>query len=650
VVSDCLDYKPELINTMLSYNGPIFHEFHRHLEPGDPQEATDAVAQTDPPEVTDSAGYESIQEYQPGFNTEGQVGGDAVSETEVVMESPSSSPTNWLFPEPTSEPWDDAITPTGQSALAYSTSISPSTQAITWGSVTDISEQGITTDSSEHTPPIKPLNSPPELTVIDGNGHTINSFGSSGNSGGEGGDGMSSGAKIGVILLVLLGIAIACTSLLLIRRLRGRHNGQGRAGREFFFMKFKRVQPSDETETYDKTFVENNGSIASEEIDFHGPLFESWPMTKDDLDRAGSPRSRLSQPGLDDATLRGNDDEEQEQPPTDFSPYTYTSSLLSSFFSKVADGGDEVPTTESAADEIKRAINEGLWQDVYYLASKMAAEGNIDSNENLQTALVRSKESGGDYVPVKARAHLTQEDVARAAQLDVSFVAGDWITLAARAAVYAALDAANNPVPASISFIPHGKHQVDECLEKATAALKEARMAAEAKEEMRQRAITLSAEEDEAEPSVATEDKQMVFINADEDDSKNGFEYPRADYSDFSRTNSIDETNPESKEVSAPPSRQEPRPLVEDVADDGSCDEKSLTSDSRSDIPGPPSISMSNQSTIPTQHSTSEEVPFQSIAEAARGPFVRDFVNGISRLMEQEEEAELPMDLSKAIM
>ncbi|CAB9512369.1 expressed unknown protein [Seminavis robusta] len=654
----------------------------------------------DEPEMPYEPGVDAIKDYQTGFNPNqninmvGQAGNDAVVTTTAPVKPPTPNPT----PEPTPRPTTKTLKPTPRPAAVDQHPTrplpghqnSPGSTPVTWGSATTIATAPPVTKTPRSTPKPTTMN-PPGLTVVDGNGNTINSFGGGGSNSNDNdaSEGMSSGGITAIILVAILGIAILFSLFLLFqKRRRLRHDPSG-IGRDFFFMKFKKVRPSDETETHDKTYViENNGSIASEEIDFHGPLFESWPVTNHDLDKAGlsplpykddvsslpdTPRTRHhSRAGSETATdtaresvFEEDDDEPEPQDPTaDLSPSTYTSSLLSSFFSKAAnrvDGGNAAGQSNNAVDEIKRAIDGGLWQDVYYLASKMAAEGNIDTNENLQTALVRSNEGGGgaNYAKPNPRAHLKPEDAARAAQLDVSLVAGDWITLAARAAVFAALDSANNPVPSCISFVASGKNgDVDECLEKATAALKEAQKAAKAKEEMQQRTLALIAADD-----TDSNDEHVVFINADEANSVDDFEYPKEDYSDFSRTSSSSESERGSKSserrgLPAPPSHRRhptkrPHTLVEDVDEDSSEEEEeeeTVTSDTRSSIPGPPSIAMSNQSTIPTQASTSKEVPFQSIEEGSRGPFRRDFVNGGSHPMEQEDEDELPIDPSRAIM
>lgn len=245
---------------------------------------------------------------------------------------------------------------------------------------------------------------------------------------------------------------------------------------------------------------------------------------------------------------------------------------------------------------------------------------------------MRSNEHGNNRGTIPSRRHLKPEDAAKASQLDVSMEVGDWITLAARAAVFAALDSANNPVPAHISFVNGKNSEADECLEKARKALDEAEKAAKIKEKAQQHS------------------ESVTFINADEVNSdEEDYEYPKEDYSDFTRTSASGLTGDDSVQLPGPPSHPRPQSSLKslDAEEVEIGDDESETSTTQAGLPGPPSIAMSNQSTIPTQPSTAgTPVPFTPLQDAVRGPFRRDFENGMSQPMEQEDESEKTPQIS----
>lgn len=518
-------------------------------------------------------------------------------------------------------------------------------------------------------------------------------------------DGITAGGIVAIILIVILAMTIVVSGYLLCRKWhRLHHSHSQRGGGRFidrgipgiFFMNMRKIKPTDglttvaESATHDKTYLEEEeqgrsreGSIGSEEIDFHGPLFDSWPavapvtvdeqesLPEEDDDQLIDTSS--PQPNYDN-----NDNEEYDEDQTD-SPSTFTSSLLSSFFSRAKRGQAEAeaPSTDNAVDEIQRAINDAQWQEVYYLASKMASGGNIDTNENLQSALVKSSNESQPQQPPD-RSHLKPEDAARADQLDVSMAAGDFITLAARAAVFAALQSANNPVPTSISFSQgdeDGTGNAEDCLERAQKALEELEKA-EAERLARQQAAA------ELE-SVAERTEFTSTENDDKDEDTFEYSYPKDDYSDFTPTSNAAEDDSSSCNTSRVSSRREipigptypggpPAPLmypatptlqnpsppmpacVEEVESDSDSDsdsssdslhldddDQSDSSATRSSLPGPPSIAMSNQSTIPTKASVRGTVPFATIEDTARGPFQRDFDDefGISHMIIPQGDA-----------
>ena len=533
-------------------------------------------------------------------------------------------------------------------------------------SVSDAEESAPGTGDVAPRPTMRPTLGQPALTV--------NSRAQQDSDGG-----MSGGGITAIVLIVLLALVISSLAVLFVRRRRLQEDRNMSLRQEFFLMftKPRKVSADDQAtfdETYEKSYQDHNneGSIASEEIDFNnnGPLFGSWP-------NVSKSRSR-------DASL----DESETEPELGSSlgdPSTYKSSLLHSFFSKSAEylrpseDANKTPL-QNAVDEIKRGISEARWQDVYYLASKMAAEGNIDSDENLQAALVSTNEGGGDYKTHvgPTREHLNPADAGKAAQLDASLVTGDWITLAARAAVFAALDNADNPVPSCITIAP-GKGNAEECLAKARVALEEAqKVAKEREEKLRQQhqeetpSVSVTAEseaEESSEEKVAFVSAGDVSIDCEEEE---GFEYPSDDYSDFSQTESsknssstnkskvsvitkimtqkeaakdddqevTENENKGSQDENDDNSEKDENIQKEGDADDKEGDEDESATASRNDLPGPPSIAMSNQSTIPTEASTTKEVPFTSLTESSRGPFRRDFENEISHPMEQQSQPE----------
>ena len=418
-----------------------------------------------------------------------------------------------------------------------------------------------------------------------------------------GDQGMSKGGIIGIIIVAFVG-ALVVLGLLVLRQRNIQRNRNHPIARDFYFLKtlcairkpFFAKGDKLKEDHQESTLCENDRSVSSGEIDFtDAPLFGTWPLTDNDQN-LGKPRSSdtLSRDHLD------QDLEEKEDGNGSYNPSTCKSNLLHSFFSRTAVNKDKagaaMTPAENAIDEIKRAISNAQWQDVYYLASKMAAEGNIDTEENLQSALVTSNENvvGGDYLlSRKKRAHLNSEEAQKAAQLDASLQEGDWITLAARAAVFAALEEADNPVPSSIT-IPG--ESAEECLANAKAALEEAKKACAERyqQKMNVDADDCSAtKEEEVEEEVESSDSDAIE-NESEDESDNG----------------------ES--------------------------EDSDTSSSNKNLPGPPTLAESTNSTIPTESSQGGEVPFTSLGDGARGPFLRDFSTGRSRPMgAPQEEADV---------
>ena len=588
------------------------------------------------------------------FDTIGDVPAPTRRPTERPTNKPTKGPKNQANEETT--PWVGAA-PTGPWGETASMSVPV-------GSVSDAEESAPGTGVAPR-PTMRPTRGQPALTV--------NSRAQEDSS-----EGMNGGGITAIVLVVLLALVIASLAVLFVRRRRLQEDRNMSLRQEFFLMftKPRKVTADDQAtfdETYEKSYpdLHNEGSIASEEIDFNnnGPLFGSWP-------NISKSRSRSL-------------DESETEPELGSSlgdPSTFQSSLLHSFFSKSAEylrpseDANKTPL-QNAVDEIKRGISEARWQDVYYLASKMAAEGNIDSNENLQAALVPTNESGGDYeTHVGAtRKQMSPADAGKAAQLDASLVTGDWITLAARAAVFAALDTADNPVPSSITIAP-GKGNAEECLAKARVALEEAQKAAKEREEkllqQQQKEIPSVSETAESEGEESSDEK-VVFVSAGDvsiDCEEERFEYPSDDYSDFSQTESSKKSSSTNKsEVSVitrimtqeEPAMDDDHELTENedspeknddiveegksVQEEGEGDgeesegndtQKAEEEGSRNDLPGPPSIAMSNQSTIPTEASTTKEVPFTSLTESSRGPFRRDFENEISHPMEQQSQPE----------
>ena len=605
------------------------------------------------------AGYAAVGAHQSDFSFAGK--------TTAPTPRPTLKPTSRPTPSPTNKRGADKQQPThGQTKPPpWERPTNPTTGAQSIGILEEDSDAHIPgRGTAGPHPSQKPTSRSPDLAVLDEHGNPVAAKRSTDSDR----EGLSPGGNVAVAFIVLLGIVIVATSLLLIQKRKRLLNAQNQnVRRGFFFMNMRKIKPTDgvETDTYDKTYIEeHNESLGSEEIDFNGPLFDSWPSVtphrhdlEDDDGLAGTitpgqPYNNRTSHQTTDTTIRNSgigttvdvDDvvlDAGDIEDTEDEPSTFTSSLLSSFFSRAKRGGMHAPpSTDNAVDEIQRAINDAQWQEVYHLASKMAAEGNIDSNENLQSALVRSNENGNTGTTLN-RTHLKPEDAARAAQLDLSMAVGDWITLAARAAVFAALESANNPVPASISFVKDQKSNIDECLTRAKEALEEAQKAEAKKQEQR---LAVSSE------AAKCTEEQVVFVDADEGASDGEFEYPDVDYSDFTRTSGTDDyttADNSSGELPTPPSQTQttPRPqsqstVVEEV--DSSDDEESdcQSSPTASHIPGPPSIAMSNQSTIPTQPSDSPQVHFSTIMEASRGPFRRDFASGMSQFMEQDEASE----------
>jgi len=532
---------------------------------------------------------------------------------------------------------------------------------------------------------------PPGLVVVDDNGQPVPVGAYSGATGtttdsAESGsesesESMSAGSKVAIFLISLLSLSIATVSVLLVRKHQLRNHRHMNIRRDFFFMCMRRLsfgKPTDHTYDKDDTLVENNGSIGSEEIEFNGPLFDSWPGVcplGDKMNRYEDSDGDSSDGTFDKGGLDKDEAETQSSAHTSSQdePSTYKSSLLSSFFSKSAafrkgEDGQLVPA-ENAIDEIKRAINEAQWQEVYYLASKMASEGNIDNNENLQSALVRTNESGGDYASPTARAHLRPDEASKAAQLDVSLAVGDWITLAARAAVFAALESATNPVPSSISFKP-GQEGADECLARARAALQEAQKAAKARQE-ESRPMSSPMEVDDGVDVEETEADTVVFVNADDaSEDADSSRHPREDDGDSRDPREDEEDDDDDDSVvsnSSPKDYNDEESIDTNPLDpEGPSDETSVASEvsvtgfedcdnedassTQSGVPGPPSIALSNQSTIASAPSTSEEVPFSTFAEGARGPFRRDFASGISQPMEQKDDKEMSPKVTARIV
>jgi len=510
---------------------------------------------------------------------------------------------------------------------------------------------------------------------------------------------MDAGTITAIILVTLLGVTIISLLLLAIRKRQLMQDRNAGITRQFFFThvftnKNKNnnangVNSSNDGDdnntlragdTYLESYPpESETSIISEEIDFNnnGPLFESWPSVIKARSQNGLlAGDHLRQQQEQDDALRGHqdngdcDDDDSHLAPSSGEPSTYKSSVLSSFFSKSADylrgmvgaedgnnnNNNEMTPLENAIDEIKRGISEARWQDVYYLASKMAAEGNIDTNEKLKTALVTTSTGNENACEVPSNTHcLTPQDAEKASQLNASLKTGDFISLAARAAVFAALESAKNPVPASIAFTP-GQEDADACLAQARAALIDSeRIAKEREEKCRQ---LLQDEEAQQETSACVSHKSnssttvtedsVPFVSA-EDVSIDceEFEYPTDGYSDSSASSRTKSTNSKdgcehSKDSNNKNDVGEAEGENVDIQnDDGSTD------CTRSDIPGPPSIALSNQSTIPTEASTSGgDAVFSSLKESSRGPFRRDFENEISHPMDQlsanDHEVEIP--------
>lgn len=210
--------------------------------------------------------------------------------------------------------------------------------------------------------------------------------------------------------------------------------------------------------------------------------------------------------------------------------------------------------------------------------------------------------------------------------------------MAARAAVFAALESANNPVPMAISFVNNNKGNVDECLAKAKAALEEAQKA-EAKKREKQKQAASS----DSVPSGSSTEEDVMFVDADETDEEESDEechYPKDDSSDSLEKYEYSTSDNSSKSLPDPTNAQSLSTLVED-------DESGKSTATPSHLPGPPSIAMSNQSSIPTQPSEAQPaVPFSTITDISRGPFRRDFENGVSHLLEQDDETERTPNIS----
>lgn len=411
------------------------------------------------------------------------------------------------------------------------------------------------------------------------------------------------GGIVGAVMVALVGAAIV-VALLMIRNFRRSSRSNDPITRAFFFVGAKlKGKGAKETNSDRGDTMCDNGTIASEEITFQDKaLFESWPLTEEDK-KLGKPRSSdtLSRDHLDE-----NMDDEAVR--ATYSP----SNLLQTFFSRSAKKGKDgrellLTPAENAIDEIKRAISFAEWQDVYYLASKMAAEGNIDSEENLRSALVKCNDDGGDYVLASERAHLSAEDAKKAAQLDVSLRVGDWITLAARAAVFAALEGATHPVPSSIS-VPEDE-TAEICLAKVKASLEEAKRASAelyARQGPPEEDENKSENEDDNDGWDSCDDSvPKSVVHCGDEEIENKSEAPKEDWNDTD------------------------------------------TETTRSNLPGPPSVAMSANSTIPTEASNAGDVKNTSISDSTRGPFLRDFSTGTSRPMDEEQQ-ESPIDDTRA--
>lgn len=265
-------------------------------------------------------------------------------------------------------------------------------------------------------------------------------------------EGLSLGALIGITLALLVfiffGVAFSvaayngyrpkthylrqqCFSIVGMVRLTGSHyRGKDKHN------KAKEREP-------EETLISPSASVVSEEIEFSGPLFDTWPTT----DIPNNVSDDLTDNNIYGENASGALYDEED----------HASSKAFHIPARTGDmepwSDDQLVLTDNAIDEIKKAINHAQWQDVYYLASKMAAQGNIDSSDNLASAIVRSSDSEL-YDNVSSRAHLSPEDAERATRLDVSLAVGDWVNLAARAAVYAALECADSSIPSTICFDP----------------------------------------------------------------------------------------------------------------------------------------------------------------------------------------------------